>query len=163
MSGTPTYNLVTLTLTFACSRLPDLMQKTSRASIDVNSALANLPAAPSTDPVSELQQLLFAFSSELACYSEGSAGCEKLTQDALKLFQEFKLDIKATEPTFLCQSKKEVAAVQGLSLGNSGNNDVPLAPEQKKKIERLEPILGNQVHSLLVLEDVLDVQQRILK
>lgn len=140
------------------SRLPDLMQKTSRASIDVNAALANLPAAPSSDPVSELQQLLFAFSSELACYSEGSAGCEKLTQDALKLFQEFKLDIKATEPTFLCQSRAEVAAVQGITSGNEGVHS-----EQKQKIERLEPILGNQVHSLLVLEDVLDVKQRILK
>lgn len=89
-----------------------MLSKTNTEYLKVIQALKQLPPPPSADPVSELQQILFNFTNELSSYSQGSMNTPTLIQSSRSIYETFRLNLLATEPTFVAKSEKENALAE---------------------------------------------------
>lgn len=72
----------------------------STSTNEVQQALDALPPPPSSDPALELHELIHTFCNSVLSCSQGAPGAEELVQGALDVYEQFRLDIRATEPMF---------------------------------------------------------------
>lgn len=84
-----------------------MLQSTTSAMLTTNRELRELPPAPSQDPVSELQQIIYSFSTELSSYSKGLVETPTLVQSSRVIYENFRKNVQATEPTIISKSRKE--------------------------------------------------------
>lgn len=158
------------------------MTKAAHSALLINILeLSLLPPAPSNDPLSELQQILYAFSTEINSYSKGSVRTPDLIQNSRKVYNDFKLNLSATEPTFIAKSREEY--VQEMSTewydsdSDSGEERTEEIEEEteiskvsmngvkisRRKRRQLAPLLGNQMNDLLLAMNLSDVSEHIAK
>ncbi|KAK4705699.1 hypothetical protein P7C70_g495, partial [Phenoliferia sp. Uapishka_3] len=154
---------------FMSTKIPELISKTSTQLADLESQLAKLPPCPSGDPVIRLGSSINDFVTALERFSAGAAGSKTLIQNVNEVFDNFVLDIQATEPRFTpfagdserrTQWEEEVVAIRS---GDEGGDVGPArAAHQKRRVKELGTKFGGiRAEEFLLEMDLREVQSRI--
>ena len=83
---------------FSIDRLPEIRKVVNEGFVETQSRIDDLPPPPSTDPLSEMMQLLQAYRSDLDAYVAGSQGFESLIKDKNRIQAVFADNIRETRP-----------------------------------------------------------------
>ncbi|GAA5960847.1 hypothetical protein JCM8115_000172 [Rhodotorula mucilaginosa] len=107
---------------YISEKLPQIRSDIASSLASVRAALKDLPAPPSSDPVSEMHARLAALSRHLDLLAQGATGYAGLVQAKNREDQRFKSMIRATKPHFIpfTASKDEADARETWEETNEG-------------------------------------------
>lgn len=87
-------------------RLPQIQREIERSILRTREALEDLPKAPSSDPVSEIANMLHGFVRDLARHVEGVPDEDGLLQSIRPAQTTFRRAVRATAPEFMPFEKR---------------------------------------------------------